>query len=126
MVGHSDDNTRMLKIQAGEVDAAITVPFSRVAELKKNADLTVISDPSTREDHMLINHEHGALAKKEVREALDLAIDKKRSSRPRPSGWVKSPILCAQGSLYHYADNLQRPYDPEKAKKLLADAGASG
>lgn len=30
-----DDNTRMLNVQAGQLDAAIFVPFSRVAELKK-------------------------------------------------------------------------------------------
>ena len=57
-----DDNTRMLKVQAGELDAAIFVPFSRVAELQKDPNLTVHLDPSTREDHLLINHEHGALA----------------------------------------------------------------
>jgi peptide/nickel transport system substrate-binding protein len=31
-----------------------------------------------------------------------------------------------KGALYYNADNLQRPYDPEKAKQMLADAGASG
>lgn len=31
-----------------------------------------------------------------------------------------------KGALYHYADNLKRPYDPEKAKQMLADSGASG
>ena len=30
-----------------------------------------------------------------------------------------------KGALYYYADNLKRPYDPEKAKQMLADAGAS-
>ena len=121
-----DDNTRMLKIQAGEIDAAITVPFSRVAELKASPDLKVISDPSTREDHMLINHEHGALAKKEVREALDMAIDKKAIVDAATFGLGEVAYsYIPKGSLYHYADNLQRPYDPEKAKKMLADAGAS-
>lgn len=33
-----DDNTRMLKVQAGELDAALSVPFSRIASLQK--DLT--------------------------------------------------------------------------------------
>jgi peptide/nickel transport system substrate-binding protein len=67
----------MLNVQAGELDTAIFVPFSRVEELKKDANLKVHIDTSTREDHLLINHEHGALAKKEVRQALDMAIDKK-------------------------------------------------
>ena len=48
-----DDNTRMLAVQAGELDAAIYVPFSRVAELKADPNLTVVSDASTREDHLL-------------------------------------------------------------------------
>jgi peptide/nickel transport system substrate-binding protein len=71
-----DDNTRMLKVQAGELDAALTVPFSRIASCKKTANLKVELDPSTREDHLLINHSHGALGKVEVRQALDFAIDK--------------------------------------------------
>ncbi len=31
-----------------------------------------------------------------------------------------------KGSLYHYADNLKRPFDPTKAKQMLSDAGAAG
>jgi peptide/nickel transport system substrate-binding protein len=121
-----DDNTRMLNVQAGELDTAIFVPFSRVAELKKDANLEVHTDTSTREDHLLINHEHGALAKKEVRQALDMAIDKKAivDTVTFGIGTVANSYI-PKGALYYYADNLQRPYDPEKAKAMLADAGAS-
>jgi peptide/nickel transport system substrate-binding protein len=122
-----DDNTRMLKVQAGELDTAIFVPFSRVAELQKDPNLTVHLDPSTREDHMLINHEHGALAKKEVRQALDTAIDKQAVVDTVTFGiGAVANSFVPKGALYYNADNLQRPYDPEKAKQMLADAGASG
>lgn len=122
-----DDNTRMLNVQAGQLDAAIFVPFSRVEELKKDANLNVTIDASTREDSLLINHEHGALAKKEVRQALDLAIDKKAivDAVTFGQGEVANSYV-PKGALYYYADNLQRPYDPEKAKEMLAAAGASG
>jgi peptide/nickel transport system substrate-binding protein len=121
-----DDNTRMLKVQAGELDAAIFVPFSQLAELKKNPDLQVLLDTSTREDHMMINHEHGALAKKEVRQALDMAIDKKAIVDTVTFGFGKEAnSYIPEGALYYYADNLRRPYDPEKAKQMLADAGAA-
>lgn len=33
-----DDNTRVLKVQAGELDAALTVPFSRIASVAAAAD----------------------------------------------------------------------------------------
>jgi peptide/nickel transport system substrate-binding protein len=122
-----DDNTRMLNVQAGQIDVVITVPFSRVAEMKNNPDLTVGMDPSTREDHVLINHAHGALAKKEVREALDLAIDKKAIVEAATFGLGEvANSYIPKGALYHYADNLQRPYDPEKAKEMLKAAGAEG
>jgi len=121
-----DDNTRMLNVQAGELDTAIFVPFSRVEELKKDPNLQVLIDASTREDHLLINHEHGALAKKEVRQALDMAIDKKAlvDTVTFGQGTVANSYV-PKGALYYYADNLQRPYDPEKAKAMLAEAGAS-
>ncbi len=119
-----DDNTRILKVQAGELDAAIFVPFSRVAELKKDPNLKLTTDPSTREDHLLIEHEHGALAKKEVRQALDFAIDKKSIVDTVTFGiGTIANSYVPKGSLYYYADNLQRPYDPAKAKELLDKAG---
>ncbi|MCL2898647.1 ABC transporter substrate-binding protein [Brenneria tiliae] len=122
-----DDNTRMLKVQAGELDAALSVPFSRIASLQKDPNLTVELDRSTREDHLLINHTRGALAKAEVRQALDFAIDKDAIVKTVTFGYgsVANSYIPA-GALYHYADNLRRPYDPEKAKKMLADAGAGG
>lgn len=121
-----DDNTRMLDVQAGQIDAAIFVPFSRVAELKKDPNLVVHLDPSTREDFLLINHEHGALAKKEVRQAIDYAIDKKAIVDAVTFGiGTVANSYVPKGALYYYPDNIVRPYDPEKAKKMLAEAGAS-
>ncbi len=102
------------------------MPFSRIAELKQDANLNVLLDPSTREDHLLINHEHGALAKKEVRQALDMAIDEQA---------IVDTVTFGVGTVansYHpggrTATTMRQPepaYDPEKAKELLEEAGAS-
>ena len=121
-----DDNTRMLKVQAGELDAALNVPFSRISALQKNANLTVNLDRSTREDHLLINHSHGVLGKVAVRQALDYAIDKDAIVKTVVFGYGQvANSYIPTGAVYHYADNLRRPYDPEKARKMLVDAGAS-
>ncbi len=122
-----DDNTRMLKVQTGELDTAIFVPFSRVDELQKDPNLTIHLDPSTREDHLLINHEKGLLGKAEVREAIDLAIDKKALVDAVTFGHGEVAYsYIPKGALYHNAENLQRPYDPAKARELLKKAGAEG
>ncbi|MEO8009055.1 MAG: ABC transporter substrate-binding protein [Betaproteobacteria bacterium] len=120
-----DDNTRMLKLQAGEIDCSIFVPFSKVAELKQDVNLNIMLDTSTREDHLLINHEKGVLGKKEVREALDHAIDKQAIVDTVTFGVGKvARSYVPEGALYHNKDNLLRSYDPEKAKQMLKDAGA--
>jgi len=121
-----DDNTRLLEVQAGELDAAIFVPFSRVVELQQDESLNVHLDPSTREDHLLINNEHGVLAKKEVRQALDMAIDKQAivDTVTFGLGGVANSYI-PKGALYHYADNPRRPYDPQTAKAMLPEAGAT-
>lgn len=119
-----DDNTRMLAVQAGELDAAIFVPFSRVAELSKDPNLAVVTDPSTREDHLLLNHEHPPLDNPKVREAIDYAIDKQAivDTVLFGQGEVANSYI-PKGALYHSDDNGARPHDPEKAKALLAEAG---
>ena len=121
-----DDNTRMLAVQAGEMDAAIFVPFSRVAMLQQDPELTVHLEPSTREDHLLLNHEHPPLDDVEVRRALDMAIDKQAivDTVTFALGQVANSYIPA-GALYYNADNLERPHDPEAARQMLEAAGAS-
>jgi len=60
-----------------------------------------------------------------VRQALDMAIDKQSLVKTVTYGQgTVAYSYIPKGSLYHYANNLQRPYDPTAAKKLLEQAGA--
>jgi peptide/nickel transport system substrate-binding protein len=122
-----DDNVRMLKVQAGEIDSAIFVPFAMVEQLKADPGLAVHVEPSTREDALLLNHEHEALAKQPVREALDLAIDKQAIVDVVTFGLGEvANSYVPKGALYYHADNLRRPHDPAKAMAMLEEAGESG
>ncbi|MDT8854714.1 ABC transporter substrate-binding protein [Paracoccaceae bacterium Fryx2] len=120
-----DDNTRMLAVQAGELDAAIYVPFSQVAGLQGDSNLAVVINPSTREDHLLLNHEHAPLNNPKVREALDYAIDKQAivETVTFNLGEVANSYV-PRGALYHSEENGARGFDPEKARALLAESNA--
>jgi peptide/nickel transport system substrate-binding protein len=121
-----DDNTRILAVQSGELDTALAVPFSRVAELQRDASLTVHLDPSTSECHLLINNEHPPLGNEAVREALDVAVDKQALVDAVTFGLGDvATSYIPKGALYH-ADNPLRPHDPERARAMLAAAGVSG
>jgi peptide/nickel transport system substrate-binding protein len=121
-----DDNTRILKVQAGELDGAIFIPFNRLTELKSDPKLDVHLDLSTREDHLDLNHENKWLAKKNVREALAMAIDRDAIIKVVTFGFgTPANSYLPTGMLYYNPDNKVAPYDPEQAKKLLAAEGAS-
>lgn len=122
-----NDNTRILKLQAGEVDAIIFVPFNRVAELEADPNINVHLDPSSRMDHMLVNHSHEPLGDLRVRQALYHALDRQSivDAVTFGHGKVANSFIPA-GAMFYNPDNKDYPFDPEKAKALLADAGVDG
>jgi peptide/nickel transport system substrate-binding protein len=120
-----NDNTRILKLQTGEVDAAIFIPFNRAKELDRKKDLNVHMDPSSRMDHMLVNHSHKPLDDLRVRQAIYYALNRQAIVDVVTFGFGKvANSFIPAGSMYYNPDNIDYPYDPAKAKKLLADAGS--
>ena len=62
-----------------------------------------------------------------MREALDHAIDKQAIVDTVTFGIGKvAHSYIPEGALYHNKDNSCAPYDPEKAKQMLKDAGREG
>jgi peptide/nickel transport system substrate-binding protein len=118
------DNTRVLKLQAGEVDAAIFVPFAMIDQLKQDANIQVHLDPSSREDIMLFNHTHKPLDDVRVRQAICEAVDREAIVKTVlfGNGSVANSVIPG-GALYYNKDNPTCKYDPAHAKTLLEQAG---
>lgn len=122
-----DENTRVLKVQAGELDVAEGVPFALLPGLSKDSNIQVHLDPSTREDHLLINHKNEWLAKKEVRQAINMAINMDAIVKIVTFGYgtvANNPI--PMGTPFYNGDLKNHPYDPAKAKEMIEKAGATG
>jgi len=118
-----NDNTRILKLQTGEVDAGIFIPFNRAKELDSNKDINVHMDPSSRMDHMLVNHSHKPLDDLRVRQAIYYALNRQAIVDVVTFGFGKvANSFIPAGAMHYNANNFDYPYDPAKAKKLLADA----
>lgn len=126
-----DDATRVLKLQAGEIDAAEFIPYARVAELKADPKLDMVLFPAAQTNYFALNTRpalkdgtKNPLADPRVRQALNYATDKdalievvsygagtpQRSFMP-----MSTPMAYGPAPLY--------PYDVAKAKKMLSDAG---
>lgn len=129
-----DDATRILKLQAGEVDVAEFIPFARVGELRGDANLKMELFPSTRIIYAPINtrdtRKDGSknpLADVKVRQALNYATDKNMLIKlvTFDTGKPMTSLMSAATQL-HYGLEPLYPYNPEKAKQLLAEAGVEG
>lgn len=122
-----NDNTRILKLQTGEVDAAIFIPFNRAKELDRNKDINVHMDPSSRMDHMLVNHSHKPLDDLRVRQSVYYALNRQAIVDVVTFGYGKvANSFIPAGAMHYNPNNFDYPHDPAKAKKLLADAGVKG
>ncbi len=122
-----NDNTRILKLQAGELDAILFVPFNRIADLQQDPSLQVHLDPSTRMDHLLVNHLHAPLDNKTVRKAINMAIDQKAIIDVATSGYgTPANSFLPAGAMFYSPDNPNYAYDPEAAKAMLDAEGVTG
>lgn len=127
-----DDATRILKLQAGEVDAAEFIPFSRVAELEADPSINMNLYPSTRIIYSPINTREARadgtpnpLADVRVRQAINYATNKEALIGLVLQGAGKpmtSPLMAAATQLSSDLGPLYG-YDMEKAKALISEAG---
>ena len=118
-----EDNSRMLKIQAGEVDVAASVPFNMIESLKKMKDIEIDVADVLRSDFVLMNTTKKPFDDVRVRQALNYAVDKEGIVKTILFGMGKVAISSLPIMKYYNHDIEPYPYDLEKAKQLLNEAG---
>jgi len=121
--------TRIAELQTGNADIITSIPPFLVPPLKNSPNTVVQSIPGGRIMFLYINcYADGPLKDKRVRQALNYAIDRKAiiDNILKGSG-VQMAVNLTPLHFGYDPDLKPYPYDPEKAKKLLAEAGyASG
>jgi peptide/nickel transport system substrate-binding protein len=118
-----EGNSRVLKLQAGEIDAALEIPLNQMQSLGRAGTIKTAVANVLRTDFVLLNNKKKPFDDVRVRQALNYAIDKE--------GLVKA-LLYGAGKVSNspmppmaYADPDLKPYahDISKAKALLKEAG---
>ena len=126
----TDDNTRILRLQAGELQGAESIPLSRVAELKADSRLDMELFPSTQVNTVLLNNRPklndgsvNPLADVRVRQALNYATNKEALIQVVAFGNGTPMQSYMSSTTPLYAAQPGYPYDLEKAQALLTEAG---
>jgi len=116
---------RMAELQSGGVQIATNVPPFMMKTLEKNPDLELQNVLSLRSMFMVLNTLNvEPLKNQKVRLALNYAVDKEAIINGVCSG-LGEPLGISAATQVQGVDQSIKPYpyDPEKAKKLLAEAG---
>jgi oligopeptide transport system substrate-binding protein len=112
--------------RAGQLHITSTVPIPRIDWYREHSPEAMHFDTYLGVYYYLINTEHSALQDPRVRQALAYSID-----REALTGHV---LKAGQKPAYHftppntggYTAGTRLPYDPELARRLLAEAGYPG
>jgi dipeptide transport system substrate-binding protein len=121
-----DAGVRVQKLKRDECQVMAYPRPADIAPLKTETSIAMPSQPGFNLGYLSYNVQHKPLDKVEVREALDMAINKKAiiDSVYQGAGQLATnPMPPTQWSYDKSLPSLS--YDPEKAKALLAKAGLS-
>jgi len=124
ITGIPDSNARALAIEKGEVDFTVDVPMNEVKRIDALEGVNVETDLTPRVYRMVVNFNHTPLQEKLVRQAISLAINRTDIVNNVLYG-VGAPAKGIFIPQMEWSNkNLDvLPYDPVKAKALLAEAG---
>jgi len=121
-----DANTRMLKIQAGEVEIAEEVPFNQIEGVERAPGVTVQIAPIQKVDLIFLNQRSPKLNDKKIRQAIGWGIDREAIIRAVLFGHGRVPTSFLPPMLY--TDTEAPPFrrDVEKARALVAESSSPG
>jgi peptide/nickel transport system substrate-binding protein len=118
-----EGTSRAFALATGEADVVVNVPPEEAATLAKNPDVELIYQPVRLLQSYELNNTRKPLNNKKVRQALNHAIDKDAIIKTilLGGGSISSSPICP--GLQYRKDLTPYEYNPEKAKKLLTEAG---
>lgn len=115
---------RVAALQAGQADLILNVPPESVDLLERGANTKVLSIASTRNVTIIFDNRTPPFNDARVRQALNYAVDKHSLNRNILGGRALIQATPSHPLTFgHNADVKPYPYDPQKAKELLAQAG---
>jgi peptide/nickel transport system substrate-binding protein len=120
----ADDNSRILKLQGGEVDVIDFVPLSQIQSLNAQGTVKAQAFVIQQFDALITNTEKKPLDDVKVRQALNYALDKDAIIKTVYFGQAK-PMTSPIPPGTYWDKTLQGyPFNLDKAKQLMAESSS--
>jgi peptide/nickel transport system substrate-binding protein len=120
----AESTTQRQMLEAGEVDFADGLSYDSVTGLKKNPNVKIIAMPSVWNIMLMLNTQRSYLSDVRVRQAISYAINYQDVLTVGSHGFAQQSAGPLPRNVYPHDPALQPyPYDIQKAKELMAEAG---
>ncbi len=119
--------TALRSVTAGENDFSFSLPARLKPVIERSKQLQIVTAPTLYCVQIYFNYARAPLDNVKVRQAINFAIDRESFVKLTMSGLGEPAAMTLPKSHWAYSAEVAKlyPYDPDKAKKLLAEAGLS-
>ena len=122
----ADDESRVMQLQSGDIDAAINLSMDSVYQLESDDRVVAMASEGCETRFVAINTTNEYLSNPKVREALYMATDPMTITAVATYGYgIPSSTFLPMTSAYVDPEAVVNTADIEAAKALLEEAGYS-
>ncbi len=118
-----EDAARMVMLETGEAHAVMRVPPADAARLDANPNINVVNATSVRVIYIGFNTQKAPFDNPKVRQAMNYAVNKQAIIDTILAGVGNQSTAPVVPAVFGYTQVGPYPYDPQKARQLLAEAG---
>ena len=120
----TDPTARLGQLKSGEVDLMVAFPPEFIPAIEADENLVLLQQTGNHTWWVALNTEEPPFNDVRVRQAVNYAIDKKAIIEDVLYGAATlSTSFALPGTVWYEPEVTTYPYNPEKAKELLAEAG---
>ncbi len=117
-------SSRSIGLETGELDIALSIPAVDLENVKNNKNLKLLEKSSISYSYIGFNNEMDIFKNKDLRLAINYAIDKQSIVDVVLNGAGKVATSPLAPGVFGFTDRTKAyDYDPEKARELLIKAG---
>lgn len=119
----AENATRVAMLQSGDAQFIWPVPTESMSALQADSNVYVGAEEGIVVRYLFMNNQKAPYNDIRVRQAVNYAINKEAYIAVVKNGIGSVATSIIGPAVQHYKANDPYPYDPEKAKELLAEAG---
>ncbi len=117
-----ESSSQLVQLKGGSIDLAWNLEYDQIPDVEETEGLYTITSPLFKQIYFAMNATVSPLDNVKVRQAIKSAINTKGLIQAIGGGVTELHSFIPKGMFAHY-DGDPFPYDPEKARQMLADAG---